>query len=186
VLAFLLALAVSAAAPAHRAAPTHLVWPAQGTITTPFVPGGHPGIDIGILSSRTIRAAATGRVKLVGERRGYEGYGKVVLVDVGGGYSNLYAHLSRYRVQVGEEVYADQPIAVAGCTGWCTGTHLHFELRLHGRPVNPMQIPLGPNSARPRAVGTVGRAPARQADRAQLPNRRLESAFSELDWVMKS
>jgi murein DD-endopeptidase MepM/ murein hydrolase activator NlpD len=145
VLALLAAIAVvsSHAFPAHRAVPTHFAWPAQGTITTPFAVGGHAGIDIGILRSLTIRAAAPGRVELVGERTGYEGYGKIVLVDVGGGYQTLYAHLSRYRVRPGEEVAANQPLGVAGCTGWCTGTHLHFEVRLHGHAVDPMRIPLG-------------------------------------------
>jgi murein DD-endopeptidase MepM/ murein hydrolase activator NlpD len=144
VLALLVALAVaSSTATANRVAPTHLDWPAQGTITTPFVAGGHPGIDIGILRSLNVRAAAPGRVLLVGEQTGYEGYGKIVLVDIGGGYQNLYAHLSRYRVRRGEEVGTDQRLGTAGCTGWCTGTHLHFELRLHGRPVSPYRIPLG-------------------------------------------
>jgi murein DD-endopeptidase MepM/ murein hydrolase activator NlpD len=144
VLALLVALAVaSSTATANRVAPTHLDWPAQGTITTPFAVGGHPGIDIGILRSPQVRAAASGRVLLVGEQTGYEGYGKIVLVDIGGGYQNLYAHLSRYGVRPGEEVGADQRLGTAGCTGWCTGTHLHFELRLHGRPVNPYRIPLG-------------------------------------------
>jgi murein DD-endopeptidase MepM/ murein hydrolase activator NlpD len=122
-------------------APTHFVWPATGTITTPYVPGGHPGIDIGILRSLTIRAAAPGRVKLVGERRGYEGYGSIVLVKVGGGYTTLYAHLSSYRVHPGQEVRAGQKLGVAGCTGWCTGTHLHFEVRLDDQAVNPARIP---------------------------------------------
>lgn len=144
VLALLLALAFASAAPAapaQRPAPTHFLWPAQGTITTPFVPGGHPGLDIGILRSLTVRAAAAGRVELVGEQSGYEGYGRIVLVDVGGGYSTLYAHLSRVSVPAGAEVSAGQPLGIAGCTGWCTGTHLHFELRQHGEAVNPARIP---------------------------------------------
>ena len=142
-LALLTALAVATTAampPADRPAPTHLDWPAQGTITTPFIPGGHPGIDIGILRSLTIRAAAPGRVRMVGERQGFEGYGKVVMVDVGGGYQTLYAHLSHIRVHPGQELEADQRIGIAGCTGWCTGTHLHFEVRLHGQAVDPMRI----------------------------------------------
>jgi murein DD-endopeptidase MepM/ murein hydrolase activator NlpD len=144
VLALLLALAVaSSTATANRVAPTHLDWPAQGTITTPFAVGGHPGIDIGILRSLDIRAAASGHVLLVGEQPGYEGYGKIVLVDIGGGYENLYAHLSRYRVRRGDEIAAHQRLGTAGCTGWCTGTHLHFELRFQGRPVSPYRIPLG-------------------------------------------
>jgi murein DD-endopeptidase MepM/ murein hydrolase activator NlpD len=144
VLALLVALAVASSnVTAHRVAPTHLDWPAQGTVTTPFAVGGHPGIDIGILRSLNVRAAASGRVLLVGEQRGYEGYGNIVLVDIGGGYENLYAHLSRWRVRRGEEVTADERLGTAGCTGWCTGTHLHFELRFHGVPVSPFRIPLG-------------------------------------------
>jgi murein DD-endopeptidase MepM/ murein hydrolase activator NlpD len=143
VLALLVALAVSSStATANRVAPTHLDWPARGTITTPFEAGGHPGIDIGTLRSLDVRAAASGRVLLVGEQPGYDGYGNIVLVDIGGGYENLYAHLSRYRVRRGEEVAADERLGTAGCTGWCTGTHLHFELRLHGTPVDPDRIPL--------------------------------------------
>ena len=143
-LALLLAFAVTTATPpaAPVTAPTHLDWPARGTITTPFS-GGHPGIDIGILRSLTVRAAAPGRVKLVGEQRGYEGYGNIVLVDVGGGYQTLYAHLSHPGVRRGDLVRRDEHLGIAGCTGWCTGTHLHFELRLHGRAVSPFRIPLG-------------------------------------------
>jgi murein DD-endopeptidase MepM/ murein hydrolase activator NlpD len=145
VLALLVALAVATApVPAvARPAPAELEWPAQGTITTPFIPGGHPGIDIGMLRSLTVRAAAAGRVLLVGEPRGFEGYGRIVFVDVGGGYTALYAHLSRFRVRAGEDVTAGEPIGIAGCTGWCTGTHLHFEVRFHGVAVNPRRFPLG-------------------------------------------
>ena len=144
-LVHVLAVAVTALAAggAPAEAPTHFLWPAQGTITTPFVPGGHPGIDIGSLRSLMIRAAAAGVVTNVGEPAGFDGYGRIVKVDVGGGYSTLYAHLSRYRVRVGERVEAGEPLGVAGCTGWCTGTHLHFEVRLHGRPVSPFRIGLG-------------------------------------------
>jgi murein DD-endopeptidase MepM/ murein hydrolase activator NlpD len=139
-LAMVAAAATFATPPAERPAPTHWDWPAQGTITTPFGVGGHPGIDIGILRSLRVRAAAPGRVRLVGEQTGYEGYGKIVLVDVGGGYQNLYAHLARIRVRSGQEVAVDQRLGTAGCTGWCTGTHLHFELRFHGRPVTPFRL----------------------------------------------
>jgi murein DD-endopeptidase MepM/ murein hydrolase activator NlpD len=58
-------------------------------------------------------------------------------VDVGGGYSLLYAHLSRVYVAQGQWVAAGDSIGEAGCTGSCTGTHLHFELREHGTPVDP-------------------------------------------------
>ena len=143
-LALLLAIALAAAPklPAvPPAGPTAFLWPAQGSITTPFSLGGHPGIDIGILRSLRITAAAEGRVLRVGEPRGFEGYGRIVLVEVGGGYTTLYAHLSRAWVHPGEIVEAGQGLGVAGCTGYCTGTHLHFEVRLHGQAVSPMRIP---------------------------------------------
>ena len=112
-------------------------------MTTPFgYEDGrdHPGIDIGILRSLSVRAAEPGRVVAVGERRGYEGYGNVVEIALGRGYTALYAHLAGWQVRVGQTVEAGQPIATAGCTGWCTGTHLHFELRLRGNPVDPMRF----------------------------------------------
>jgi murein DD-endopeptidase MepM/ murein hydrolase activator NlpD len=149
VLALLAVLAAVAAPlpPAARAAPTAFVWPASGTITSPFGNDSgrwHPGIDIGVLRSPTVRAAASGRVVRVGTPRGFEGYGNVVAIDVGGGYTTLYAHLSRWRARVGQEVEAGRPIAVAGCTGWCTGTHLHFEVRYRGKAVNPMRFAFRP------------------------------------------
>jgi murein DD-endopeptidase MepM/ murein hydrolase activator NlpD len=100
----------------------------------------HPGIDIGILRSLAVRAAEPGRVIAVGEQRGYEGYGNVVQVAVGHGYTALYAHLAGWRVRVGDRVATGQRIGTAGCTGSCSGTHLHFELRLHGQPVNPLSF----------------------------------------------
>jgi murein DD-endopeptidase MepM/ murein hydrolase activator NlpD len=138
---------------ARQAALAHPVWPAQGTITSPFGRDGarwHPGLDIGILRSLRVRAAVPGRVVLVGRPRGYEGYGNVVVVR-SRGYQELYAHLSRWRVHRGERIAAGERIATAGCTGWCTGTHLHFEVRRHGRPVSPLATVLRPLVARPRA-----------------------------------
>jgi murein DD-endopeptidase MepM/ murein hydrolase activator NlpD len=137
VLALLLAFAL-ANAPLPSAAPTPdwSSWPAQGTVTTPFS-AVHPGIDIGILRSLGVRAAQSGTVIAVGQPRGFEGYGNVVEIADGRGFTSLYAHLAGWRVRVGERVWAGDRIGIAGCTGWCTGTHLHFEMRLRGRPVNP-------------------------------------------------
>ena len=59
------------------------------------------------------------------------------LVDTGSGYSLLYAHLSEASVVPGQWLAAGDPIGQAGCTGSCTGTHLHFELRLNGVPIDP-------------------------------------------------
>ena len=116
------------------------VWPADGTVTSPYGPRGrgfHPGIDIGMLRSLAVRSAAAGDVTGVGYLTGYEGYGLLVLVDIGNGYQLLYGHLSRAAVRVGQHLEQSDPIGTAGCTGSCTGTHLHFELRRFGRWVDP-------------------------------------------------
>jgi murein DD-endopeptidase MepM/ murein hydrolase activator NlpD len=115
------------------------VWPAQGTITTPFTPY-HDGIDIGELRTLTVRASAAGTVELVGQPYGYEGYGNVIVVRVAPSIITIYAHLASWSVKVGDTVLPSQPIALAGCTGICTGTHLHFEVRVNGSPVNPVAL----------------------------------------------
>ena len=142
-LALLLATLALSTAPLPSTAPAWSAWPAQGTVTSPFGNDGgrwHPGIDIGILRSSAVRAAEPGRVVAVGERRGFEGYGNLVKVSLGNGWVALYAHLAGWRVRVGEHVAAGQRLGTAGCTGWCTGTHLHFELRRFGRPVDPLRF----------------------------------------------
>lgn len=120
--------------------PLSLEWPADGTVTDGFGPRWgrvHLGIDIGILRSLDVRAARSGTVTSAGWLEGYEGYGNVVIVDLGRGYSVLYAHLSEADVVPGQWLAAGDPIGLAGCTGSCTGTHLHFELRIGGVPVDP-------------------------------------------------
>ena len=138
-----LVLAWPASASAHTDGLRQLQfsWPADGTITSPYGQDGgrwHPGLDIGILRSLDVTAASPGLVTRVGEQPGYEGYGQVVEVNAGDGYSLLYAHLAAARVKVGDYVTAGEHIATAGCTGWCTGTHLHFELRRRGIPLSPL------------------------------------------------
>ena len=120
--------------------PLSLDWPADGTMTDGYGPRWgrmHLGVDIGILTSLDVRAATSGTVTAAGWLTGYEGYGNVVTVDIGAGYSLLYAHLSVAGVVPGQWVDAGDPIGQAGCTGSCTGTHLHFELRKNGAPVDP-------------------------------------------------
>jgi murein DD-endopeptidase MepM/ murein hydrolase activator NlpD len=145
VLAGALAFALAPAALAHTDGPRQLsfVWPADGTVTSPFGRDGmrwHTGLDIGILTSLQVRAAAQGTVIAVGERAGFEGYGRIVEVDVGTGFVTLYAHLQSWSVRVGDYVLQGDPLGVAGCTGWCTGTHLHFEVRLDGRAIDPSPL----------------------------------------------
>ena len=117
-----------------------LVWPADGSLTDGYGPRWgrmHRGIDIGMLRSLPVVAAASGTVTETGFLNGYAGYGTVVLVDLGDGYTTLYAHLSRVGVRAGERVTAGTRLGLAGCTGSCTGTHLHFELHRDGQAVDP-------------------------------------------------
>ena len=121
--------------------PLTLEWPAAGTMTDGYGPRWgrmHLGIDIGILQKLDVRAATSGTVLAAGWLTGYEGYGNVVMVDSGSGYSQLYAHLSSAAVVPGQWLDDGDPVGQAGCTGSCTGTHLHFELRLDGVPVDPL------------------------------------------------
>jgi murein DD-endopeptidase MepM/ murein hydrolase activator NlpD len=148
VCAVLVALVFPAAASAQTDAgwQVSLRWPADGTITSPFGRDGyrwHPGLDIGILRSLDVRAAAEGVVVSTGFVQSYDGYGDVVVISHRDGYSTIYAHLSRALVRTGQVVHQGELIAEAGCTGWCTGTHLHFELRHDDLPIDPTLLMLG-------------------------------------------
>ena len=145
ILAAFAALCFCAPASAHTDGGRQLAfaWPAQGTVTSPFGNDNgrwHPGLDIGSLRTLSVTAAAPGTVLDAGVPPGFEGYGNVVVVQVEPGMITLYAHLSTTTVHRGDYVTAGEPIATAGCTGWCTGTHLHFELREGGRPVDPRRF----------------------------------------------
>jgi len=120
-----------------------LQWPASGLVTRGFGwdgPEFHEGIDIGSLTSLDIDAAAPGVVESVGYATGFEGYGEIVLVDIGSSFEALYAHLSAVAVQPGDVVLTGRRLGEAGCTGWCTGTHLHFELREDGTAIDPAPL----------------------------------------------
>lgn len=90
-----------------------------------------------MLRSLAVRAAAAGEVVAAGYLSGFEGYGILVTVDIGDNSTLLYAHLSRVAVRVGDTLEQGDPIGTAGCTGNCTGTHLHFEMRRGGRSIDP-------------------------------------------------
>jgi murein DD-endopeptidase MepM/ murein hydrolase activator NlpD len=68
------------------------------------------------------------------------GYGKLLVVDHGNGLETYYAHLSQFLVVPGQEVRRGQIIALSGGTGRSTGPHVHYEVRLHGAPLNPYKF----------------------------------------------
>jgi len=117
----------------------HFIWPVSGPITSPFgMRWGtlHPGIDIGVPSDTPVHAAAAGKVVWCGWM---SGYGNLVMIDHGGGYATAYGHNTRVAVSCGQEVAQGQVVAYSGCTGFCTGPHVHFEVRVNGTPVDPLQ-----------------------------------------------
>ncbi len=100
----------------------------------------HSGVDIAVLGTSRVRAALSGRVTAVGYLESYSGYGNTVKIRHPGGVATLYAHLASASVEPGETVVRGEPIAQAGCTGSCTGPHLHFEVRVRGRLVDPLSF----------------------------------------------
>jgi len=119
-----------------------LAWPTVGSLTARFgvrVMGAvHTGIDIAAPTGTPIHAADSGTVTISQSSLG--GYGQVVFIDHGGGQMvTVYAHMSRRAVSVGDVVSKGQVIGYVGSTGRSTGPHLHFEVRINGKPVNPLQ-----------------------------------------------
>ncbi len=100
----------------------------------------HKGIDISSsgISGKPIVAAQSGTVILAGYNNG--GYGNYVMINHGGGYVTLYGHMSSYAVSSGQHVSQGQVIGYVGNTGRSTGPHLHFEVRVNGSAVDPMQF----------------------------------------------
>ncbi len=96
----------------------------------------HQGVDLAAAEGSDIAAAADGVVRRAGARGGY---GQAVEIDHGGGVTSLYAHASELLVAEGDRVSKGQPIAKVGQTGRSTGPHLHFELRVRDRPVDPIR-----------------------------------------------
>ncbi len=139
-----LAVAPAASARPDDAARLQMVWPASGTVTARFGEWRgshrHAGIDIGMLRSLRVRSVLAGTVEQAGYVPGYEGYGQVVRLDLAGPYTALYAHLSSMQVTPGQRVRKGQRLGLAGCTGSCSGTHLHFELARDGVPIDPLRF----------------------------------------------
>jgi len=139
-----LVVAPVASARMDRPARLQMVWPASGTVTAHFGDWRgnhrHGGIDIGMLRTLRLRAVTSGVVRKAGYVAGYEGYGKIVILDLPGPYTALYAHLSNVGVRRGQHVRKGQRLGLAGCTGSCSGTHLHFEIKRAAVSVNPLRF----------------------------------------------
>ncbi|MCC7174299.1 MAG: M23 family metallopeptidase [Bryobacterales bacterium] len=137
------------------------LWPVEGRLIGPFgrrsdpLSGQmafHTGVDISGTIGTPIRAAADGVVALA---EFAARYGRLVVIDHGGGLRTYYAHLSRFEVIAGQEVRRGQIIGALGASGRVSGPHLHYEVRQNGFPVNP--------------YSTLARSPVARATRPDLP-----------------
>lgn len=113
-------------------------WPVTGRISSHYGPRWgrmHHGLDIAVNTGTPVKAAAKGRVSFAGNNGGY---GLLVIIDHGNGVETRYAHNSRINVKVGQYVSRGDVVALSGNTGSSTGPHVHFEIRLKGNSVNPL------------------------------------------------
>lgn len=113
-------------------------WPVAGTVSSGFGGRGgryHNGLDILAPKGTPVRAAETGVVAYAGD--GMRGFGNAAVLDHGGGATTLYGHLSEIHVRSGDTVLAGSVIGTVGRTGNATTSHLHFELRMGSRAVDP-------------------------------------------------
>jgi murein DD-endopeptidase MepM/ murein hydrolase activator NlpD len=117
-----------------------MIWPVNGVLTSPFCErrsweSCHPGIDIAAPTGTPIRAADGGRVAIAGPTGGYGNY---TCIQHSASLSSCYGHQSSIGVSVGQQVSKGQVIGAVGSTGFSTGPHLHFEVRINGAVTNPM------------------------------------------------
>lgn len=134
----ILAAQTSRAVAAKGVSTTGFIWPLGGAITSYYGPRWgrmHTGIDIDGTSGEPIVASKGGRVIVASY---YGGYGNAVVVDHGGGVTTLYGHMSGFNVSNGQSVSQGAVLGYVGCTGSCTGDHLHFEVRVNGSPQDPL------------------------------------------------
>lgn len=113
------------------------MWPARGRVTSEYGTRWgrlHAGIDIAAPTGTPIYAARGGTVFFAGRQ---SGYGNVVMIDHGGGFTTVYAHMSRIMTSDGASVSQGDRVGSIGSTGRSTGPHLHFETRYGGSPRNP-------------------------------------------------
>ena len=98
----------------------------------------HPGVDFGAAYGSPVNAAGAGKVVTASQYG--SGFGMHIFIDHGNGYVTAYAHLSGMKVNVGQKVSKGQLIGAVGCSGFCTGSHLHFEVRRGGSKINPLSV----------------------------------------------
>ena len=129
------------------------IWPVDGRLLSPFGMRGdpfseegefHTGVDIQAAAGTPVKAAADG-VVTVADYRG--GYGKLVVINHGNGMESRYAHLSKFDVIAGQEIRQGEIVGRVGSTGRVTATHLHYEVRVGGAPVNPYRFLMRPAAA---------------------------------------
>jgi murein DD-endopeptidase MepM/ murein hydrolase activator NlpD len=127
---------------------TPSIWPTRGWFTSGFgyrispftgLRQMHEGIDISNRLGTPIVAPADGLVTNIGREWGF---GKILVISHGFGFTTRYGHLQRIEVKIGQKVKRGQKVAEMGNTGRSTGPHLHYEVRLNGVPVNPMKYVL--------------------------------------------
>ena len=121
----------------------HFAWPLAGTVRRGFTQRGrsanfHEGLDIPVPDGTAVRASAAGKVLFAGEEP--RQFGKLVVVDHGGGMQSAYAFLSRITVKEGDAVSQDERVGLSGHSGQARGPELHFEIRRNNRPVDPARL----------------------------------------------
>jgi murein DD-endopeptidase MepM/ murein hydrolase activator NlpD len=125
---------------------TPSIWPLAGWLSSsygnrrdPFTGGAdfHPGLDIAADKGTPVRATADGTVQAAA----YNGnYGNAVLVEHGYGISTRFGHLSAFAVRPGQQVRRGDVVGYVGATGRATSPHLHYEILLNGRQINPLRL----------------------------------------------
>jgi len=114
-----------------------LLWPVPGAVITQYFWSGHLAVDLAVHAGSPVLAAASGTVVWAGWRT--NGGGLVVEIDHGHGLHTVYNHLGAILVGPGAAVTRGQRIASVGCTGLCTGPHVHFQVSINGVFVNPLR-----------------------------------------------
>lgn len=129
----------------------------------------HAGTDIKARWGDAVGASQLGVVQFAGW---YHGYGNLIIINHGGGVTTHYAHLSSFDVAVGARVERGQIIGRAGSTGRATSPHLHYELRLDGNPINPLEpLALDPSSDYFKSMQTTATAPREEPKPSAQPMR---------------